>query len=227
MAARKRVDGLGVVADAGDARAVGAQQRDDVGLQGVRILELVDQHVVEALAHARAARRVGEEPAPEQQQVVVVEHLLLLLEVGVAGEELRQAFLGRQAPGEGRVQHLAQRQLRVDAARVHVEAGGLLREARAAAAEAEGRAGDVHEVFRVAAVEDREVGLPCRCRGRGCAAAGRRSAWKVPPQTRAEAPPEPPPARRQHRLDAPQHLGGRAAREGEQQDAPRVGAAAR
>ena len=50
------VDGLGVVADAGDARAVRAQQRDDVGLQRVRVLELVDQHVVEALAHAGAAR---------------------------------------------------------------------------------------------------------------------------------------------------------------------------
>ncbi len=153
------VDGLRVVADAGDAGAVGAQQRDDVRLQGVGVLELVDQHVVEALAHAGAAGRVGEQPAPEQQQVVVVEHLLLLLGVGVAREELRQALLGRQAPGEGGVQHLVQRQLRVDAARVHVEAGGLLREARAAAAEAEGRAGDVHEVLGVAPVEDGEVRL--------------------------------------------------------------------
>ena len=49
------VDGLGVVADAGDAGAAGAQQRDDVGLQRVGVLVLVDQHVVEALAHAGAA----------------------------------------------------------------------------------------------------------------------------------------------------------------------------
>ena len=32
-------------------------------------------------------------------------------------------------------------------------------------------------------------------------------------------------ARREHRLDPAEHLGGGAAREGEQQDAPRVGAA--
>ena len=74
------VDGLRVVADAGDAGAVRAQQRDDVGLQRVGVLVLVDEHVVEALAHAGAAGRVGEQAAPEQQQVVVVEHLLLLLE---------------------------------------------------------------------------------------------------------------------------------------------------
>ncbi|MCX6372642.1 MAG: hypothetical protein NTX16_06090 [Actinobacteria bacterium] len=112
----ERVDCLRVVADAGDPRAAGPQQGDDVGLESVGVLELVDQHVVEALAHAGAAGRIGEEPAPEQQQVVVVEHLLLLLEVGVAGEELGQPLFGRQAPGEGCVQHLVQRQLRVDAA---------------------------------------------------------------------------------------------------------------
>ena len=50
-------------------------------------------------------------------------------------------------------------------------------------------------------------------------------AWKVPPQTRPEEPPEAVAARREHRLDPAQHLGGRAAREREQQDAPRVGAA--
>ena len=219
------VDGLGVVADAGDAGAVRPQQRDDVGLQRVRVLELVDQHVVEALAHARAARRVGEEPAPEQQQVVVVEHLLLLLGVGVAGEELRQAFFGRQAPGEGGVQHLVQRQLGVDAAGVDIEAGGLLREAEAAAAEAEGRAGDVHEILRVAPVEDREVGLHADVAGVDAQEArgdGVEGAAPDAPGGAARAVP----ARRQHRLDAPQHLGGRAAREGEQQDAPRVGAAA-
>ncbi len=195
------VDGLGVVADAGDARAVGAQQRDDVGLQGVRILELVDQHVVEALAYARAAGRIGKEPAPEQQQVVVVEHLLLLLEVGVAGEELGQPVFGRQAPGEGRVQHLVQRQLRVDAARIHVEAGGLLREAGAAAAEAKGRAGDVHEVFRVAAVEDREIGRHADVAGVDAQEPGGDGVKRAAPDARGGAawgrapgrPPEPSP----------------------------------
>ena len=87
------VDGLGVVADAGDAGAVGPQQADDVGLQRVGVLVLVDQHVVEALAHARAARRVGEQAAPEEQQVVVVQDLLLLFGVGVARRRAAPALL--------------------------------------------------------------------------------------------------------------------------------------
>ena len=94
------VDGLGVVAHAGDAAAAGAQQRDDLGLQGVGVLVFVDQHVVEALAHARSGERVGQQRAPEQQQVVVVEHLLLFFCVGVAGEEPAEALFGRLAPGE-------------------------------------------------------------------------------------------------------------------------------
>ena len=51
-------------------------------------------------------------------------------------------------------------------------------------------------------------------------------AWKVPPQTRSPRRRRLPcAARREDRLDAAQHLGGGAAREREQQDAPRVGAA--
>ena len=155
----KAVDGLGVVADAGDAAAVGPQQRDDVGLQGVGVLVFVDQHVVEALAHARAGRRVGEQAAPEEQQVVVVEHLLLLFGVGVAGEELREVLLRPARTRERRLQHLVQRRLGVDTARVDVEAGRLLGKARAVVAQSERGALDVQEVFGVAAVEDGEVGL--------------------------------------------------------------------
>ncbi len=73
------VDGLGVVADAGDAGAVGPQQADDVGLERVGVLVFVDQDVVEALAYAGAARRIGQQAAPEEQQVVVVQDLLFLL----------------------------------------------------------------------------------------------------------------------------------------------------
>ena len=50
-------------------------------------------------------------------------------------------------------------------------------------------------------------------------------AWKVPPQTRSERAVGAVAARREHRLDPAQHLGGGAAREREQQDAARVGAA--
>ena len=202
----------------------GPQQADDVGLQRVGVLVLVHQHVVEALAHAGAAGRVGEQAAPEEQQVVVVQHLLLLLGVRVGGEELRQALLRRQAPGEGGVQHLVQRQLRVDAAGVDVEAGGLLREPRAAAAEAEARAGDVHEVLRVAAVHDREVRLHADVARVDAEQAGGDGVEGAAPDALGGAAGLVA-ARREHRLDPAQHLGGGAAREREQQDAPRVRAA--
>ena len=51
------------------------------------------------------------------------------------------------------------------------------------------------------------------------------TAWKVPPQTRSEARAGAVAAPREHRLHAAQHLGGGAAGEREQEDAPRVGAA--
>ena len=51
------------------------------------------------------------------------------------------------------------------------------------------------------------------------------AAWKVPPQTRSRRAARAVAARREDRLDPAQHLGGGAAREREQQDAPRVGAA--
>ena len=221
----KAVDRLGVVADAGDAAAVGPQPRDDVGLQGVGVLVFVDQHVIEALAHALAGRRIGEQAAQEEQQVVVVEHLLLLLGVGVAGEEPPEVGGGRLAPGKRAGQHLGQRRLGVDAARVDVEAGGLLGEARTVAAEPERRAGDVQEVLGVAAVEDGEVGTEAdvarvdaqQTRGDGVEGAAPDAGGDA---ARAD------PAGREERFDAAQHLGGGAAREGEQQDAPRVGAPA-
>ena len=97
---------------------------------------------------------------------------------------------------------------------------------------AERRAGDVHEVLGVAAVEDREVRLQAdvarvdaqQARGdgvEGAAPDALAAARRVP----AEAPPLPRGRLGQQRVDAPQHLGGGAAREREQQDAPRVGAA--
>ena len=173
-----------------------------------------------------AGCRVGEQPAPEEQQVVVVEHLLLFFGVGVAGEELPETVLGRLAPGEGVRSTSGSGRLGVDAARVDVEAGGLLREARAVAAEPERGARDVQKVFGVAAVEDGEVGLHAdvarvdaqQARGDGVegAAPDALAAAAVAGGLVAE-----------QGVDASQHLGGGAAREGEQQDAPRVGAAAR
>jgi len=71
-------------------------------------VELVDEHVVEALSNAFAGSGVGQKRVPEQQKVVVVEDLLGLLDVGVGAEETCQPFLGVLAPRESCLQHLGQ-----------------------------------------------------------------------------------------------------------------------
>ena len=98
-----------------------------------------------------------------------------------------------------------------------------------AAAEAELACGTTcMQVLGVAAVHDREARVEADVapwtRSRRAA-----TAWNVPPQTRlatSRAESACPP-RREDAADAAEHLGGGAAREREQQDAPRVGAALR
>ena len=79
IGAAEAVDRLCVVAHAGQPRAVGLEQPDDVGLHGVDVLVLVDQDRVEHAAQRRARRVVGQRGAPEQQQVVEVDQLWLRL----------------------------------------------------------------------------------------------------------------------------------------------------
>ena len=112
------VDRLRVVADHGEAAPVGLQRQQDRGLQAVGVLVLVDQDVVEAAADLLGERRLGDHLRPVEQQVVVVEHVLALLGLDVGGEQLPQLLRPRRAPGERGVQHVVERHLGVDAARV-------------------------------------------------------------------------------------------------------------
>ena len=214
------VDRLRVVADARHARAVRPQPRDDVGLQRVGVLVLVDEHVVEAFAHPLAGVRIAEQPVPEQQQVVVVEDLLLLLHVGVACEEELEVVFGLAAPRERRLEDIGERELRVDAPRVDVEARRLLREPRPAAAQAEFGAGEVHEVFGVASVEDREVGLHADVAGVDAQQPGGDRVERAAPDARAgELGTAALGAAAQDPVDAAHHLARGAPRERQQQDA--------
>ncbi len=75
-------------------------------MQQVGVLVLVDQHVVEAFAHAFSRIGIAEQAVPEEEQVVVVEHLLLLLQVRVAREQELEVVLGLAAPGERRLENI-------------------------------------------------------------------------------------------------------------------------
>ncbi len=93
------VDRLRVVADDGEPSALGAECVEDVGLEGVGVLVLVDQDVVEGPGHlARGLRSVGE-GAPEQQQVVEVEDVLSPLALGDRDQHVADGVDVVPAPG--------------------------------------------------------------------------------------------------------------------------------
>ena len=79
----KRIDRLRVVADHGEAGAVGPQALEDPGLQHVGVLVLVDEHVVEERADVVRERVVRHHRVPVEQQIVVVERLIAELSFNV------------------------------------------------------------------------------------------------------------------------------------------------
>ena len=72
-APRKAVDGLCVVADNGEPPPVGSEGADDLDLQGVHVLVLVDEHMIEHPGHVRPEPIVCERRSPQQQQVVEID----------------------------------------------------------------------------------------------------------------------------------------------------------
>jgi hypothetical protein len=88
--AAEAVDGLGVVADHGEAAPVGPHGQQQPGLQAVGVLEFVHQDVAEARADLAGELGFGDHLRPVEEQVVVVEHLLGLLGFDVGEEEVAQ-----------------------------------------------------------------------------------------------------------------------------------------
>jgi hypothetical protein len=67
---------------------VAAEQAEDARLEHVRVLVLVDQHVLIEAADAIADSARGvEERAPEEQQVVVVDEVPFALALRVVGKD--------------------------------------------------------------------------------------------------------------------------------------------
>ena len=153
----ERIDALCIVAHHGEPAAIGLERAQDRGLQAVRVLVLVDQHMVEARGHVRADGRLGHHQRPVEQQVVVVEHLLLLLLGHVGGKQTAQLHLPCRAPREVLAQHVRERRLAVDHTRADRQAGGLERKALVGVAQAGLMPHQAHQVFGIAPVEDGEV----------------------------------------------------------------------
>jgi hypothetical protein len=162
---------------------------------------------------------------PVQQEVVVVEHVLRLLGLDVGAEQTLQLVLEIQAPGIARLQDIAQRRERVDHGGVNGEAGVLARKALAGVGEPELVPHQVQKVGGVLAVVDGEgrVEADARCvvaqQARADAVEGARpgelGAGKVRPADGDLA---------HDALGAPRHFLRCAARKGQQQDRPGMGA---
>ena len=120
--------------------------------------------MVEA-ARDGAAAPVDHQRAPEHEQVVEVEHAERALARRVAAEQPHERVGVLGAPREVLVEHLAQRPLRVDGARVDVDQGRLAREAPRALGVPVLLAHEVEHVGRIARVEQGEVGREAQ-RGR-------------------------------------------------------------
>ena len=107
----KPVDGLGVVADRGHPATARSQQLDQIGLQGVDILVLVDQHAVEQSGQRPAAHLGGGERPGQQQQIVEVAEPLGPLAGRVGNEDGTDGFEILAAPRKGAGQHVRQAEL--------------------------------------------------------------------------------------------------------------------
>jgi aryl carrier-like protein len=92
------VDGLELVADEEQFRLRGPQQVDDLGLQAVRVLELVHEDRAEALLLALAQLRLGpQQVARLELEVLEVERRFACLRLGVPLGEKRQQLLQERA----------------------------------------------------------------------------------------------------------------------------------
>ena len=111
----KRIDGLRVVADNGDTVAVRLECPQDLRLHEIRILVLVDQHMIEPGTDFLRELLVGYEVIPVQQQVIVVQRLALLLAHDVVAKQFTQFGLPVDTPGVGLIKDIGQRLLRIHA----------------------------------------------------------------------------------------------------------------
>ena len=94
----ERVDSLRVVADHGDALAVGLERVEDVALQLVGVLVFVDQHVIEMRRHRLGDAVFAHHRVPVQQQVVEIEHAVLRLALDVAAQQLADVLFAVRTP---------------------------------------------------------------------------------------------------------------------------------
>ena len=210
VGAAERVDGLGVVTNAGQVAGLRGQPPDDVGLDRVDVLVFVHQHGVEHAPQHRACRGIGQRGPPQQQQIVEVGQAVGLLVRDVAAEQIGELAGVLRAPGEAAAHHLGHRHLGVHAAGVDVGADRGARRPALRPDQAVFLAARIQQVRYVGRIDDRELR---RQRERFGVLAD------DPVRDGVERAASDPPAGRPGLRDGPgQHVLGGPAGEGQQQD---------
>lgn len=146
----KAVDRLRIISDHRHAAAIRLEKAKDRCLQGIGVLIFVDDDMVEQRGNLRGELGNAHHSGPIQEQVVEVEDLLRLFRRYVGAEQRTQFFLQSCAPWIAIAQHVGQRRLRVDRARIDRQTRGSPGEARFGFLAGELRvANQGHQVFGI------------------------------------------------------------------------------
>ena len=162
MRPAKSVDALRVVPHDQHVAVLRPHRVDDLALQPVGVLVLVDQHRRKPFLQRLARERViDQQPFPVEQQIIEIHRVHLRLPLGEPARHAKNLVFERDELGRLGNDHVRQRPLRVDRARIEIDERVRPRKAALADAVAEVGGGAGHHFFRVLAIEQPEsIGVP-------------------------------------------------------------------
>jgi hypothetical protein len=199
---------------------VPGQCRHDLHLQLVDVLILVDEDVIKPGGQSRARVRVAGQRTPEEQQVVQVDHPESPFARGVGAKQAGHGIAVLGTPRKRLLDHLPDRTLRVDRARVDVGESVVAREPPPAVSVTLLLTDQVDQVRGVTGVQQAEVHRQAQRRGVTTHKTVRHR-MKGPAGDPPGAAARMRPGQRHRSAD---HLASRAAGEGQQQNPLRRGA---
>ncbi len=121
----KAIDRLGIVANDGQSLAIRLERQQDRRLDGIGVLILIHQHMVEQAANF--ARDFGHlhQFRPIEKKIVIVEDMLALLRLYIALEQAAKILFEAGAPGEMLCEHAIEGVPGIHCSRIDCKAGSL------------------------------------------------------------------------------------------------------
>ena len=139
--------------------AIRFERQEDRRLDGIGVLILIHQHVVEQAAHL--AREFGHlhQFRPIEKKIVIVENMLALLRLDIGLEQAAKILLEAGAPGEMLREHAVEGVAGIHRPRIDGKAGGLQRKALLLLGEPQLMADEVQEIGGILPVVNGEGGV--------------------------------------------------------------------